>query len=83
MDCPVRSRLFLLCNGSALRMLARGVAVACVALIAITVRVSGWMPVVEAPCPWIAAGACTFFATTPPYGCLRRALPRRVSLWLP
>ena len=54
MDCQVRVRLSLLCNGSASRMLAHGVAVACVALIAITVGVAGWVPVVVTRYPWIA-----------------------------
>ena len=54
MDCQVSVRLSLLCNGSASRMLAHDVAVACVALVVVTARVAEWMPVVEARYPWIA-----------------------------
>ena len=45
-------------DGSASRMFERGVAVTCVALNANTVRVAGWIPFVESPCPWIAR--CAF-----------------------
>ena len=100
-------------------MLAHGVAVVCVALSAIRVRVAGWVPVVEARNPsrvgWASAhlqgpstqrgavcqrnlseggprptlrahgwdGSFAFFESSPPDGCSRRALPRRVSLWMP
>jgi len=53
-DCQVCVHLSLLRGSSALRMLVLGVAVACVAPVAITVRVAGWMPVVAARYPWIA-----------------------------
>ena len=42
---------------SASRMLAQGVAEACVALTAIRVRVGGGFPFVEARYPWIATYA--------------------------